>query len=77
MNLGSGYSEPGGGSAQVYVPFLSSSEVLVKIYDPYYPEVTFDISDQYFTIFTPPVIIRIVRWTGMLFILGKSPIFHG
>ncbi|MBK7174003.1 MAG: T9SS type A sorting domain-containing protein [Bacteroidales bacterium] len=74
MNLGSGYSEPGGGSAQVYVPFLSSSEVLVKIYDPYYPEVTFDISDQYFTIFTPPVIMNSPN-DGDAFYIGEESYF--
>ena len=55
--LGSGYSDPTGGSAEVYVPFLTSDNVLVKIYDPYYPELIFDISDQPFSIYTPPVIV--------------------
>lgn len=55
--LGSGYSDSTGGTAQVYVPFVSSTNALVKIYHPYYPELISDSSDQPFTIFTPPVIM--------------------
>lgn len=55
--LGSAYSDSTGGTVQVYVPFVSSTNSLVKIYDPYYPESIVDVSDQPFTIFTPPVIM--------------------
>lgn len=69
--LGSGYSEPTGGTAEVYVPFLTSDNVLVKIYDPYYPEMIFDISDQPFSIYTPPVIVT-YPYEGDVFYLNSQ-----
>ncbi|MBK7214279.1 MAG: T9SS type A sorting domain-containing protein [Bacteroidales bacterium] len=74
VNFGSTYSEATGGSADVYVPFISSEEVLLKLYDPYYPEVTYDISDQYFTIYTPPVIIHSPN-PGTAFYIGEETYF--
>lgn len=74
VNFGSTYSEANGGSVQVYVPFVSSDEVLLKIYDPYFPEVTYDISDQYFTIYTPPVIIYSPN-PGAAFYVGEETYF--
>ncbi len=55
--LASGYSDSTGGTVQVMVPFVSSATARVKIYDPYYPGIIADSSDQDFTIYTPPVIM--------------------
>jgi hypothetical protein len=57
INVGSGYSEPNGGTSQVYVPYDGTDNALVKIYDPYYPEAS-DESDNVFTIYVPPVIVN-------------------
>jgi hypothetical protein len=56
LYLGYGYSEPAGGSAQVYVPYVGSENTLVKIYDPYFTAAS-DQSDNVFTIYVPPVIV--------------------
>jgi hypothetical protein len=57
MNIGYSNSEPTGGSALVWVPYVTSDNALIKIYDPYYPEAN-DVSDAFFTIFVPPVIVN-------------------
>jgi len=54
--LGYGYGTETGGSAEVYVPYMSTENALVRVYDYYY-EGVMDESDQVFTVNVPPVII--------------------
>jgi hypothetical protein len=55
-SLGYGYGTETGGSAEVYVPYISTQNALVRVYDYYY-DVVMDESDQVFTIYVPPVIV--------------------
>ncbi len=57
LQLGSVYGDSTGGTAQVSVPLVSSANARIKIYDPFYPGIIADSSDQDFTIYTPPVIV--------------------
>ncbi len=55
-SLGYGYSNPDGGSADVYVPYFETQNALVRLVDyTYYFEL--DRSDAPFTVEVPPVII--------------------
>ncbi len=56
-NIGSAYSQPEGGSAPVFVPYVSTGNALVKVYDPYIPVVS-DVSDAPFSVVIPPVILQ-------------------
>jgi len=56
-NLGYGYSEATGGTAEVYVPYVATENALVRIYDPYYIEVM-DESNASFTVVVPPVLVN-------------------
>jgi len=54
--LGYGYSNPDGGSVEVYVPYNESRNALVRLVDyTYYYEM--DRSDAPFTVVVPPVIV--------------------
>lgn len=54
--LGYGYGTATGGSAEVYVPYISTTTALVRVYDYYYNSFM-DESDQVFTVNVPPVIV--------------------
>lgn len=54
--LGYGYGTETGGSAEVYVPYISTENAMVRVYDYYY-DVVMDESDQVFTVNVPPVIV--------------------
>ena len=55
-SLGYGYNGPDGGAAEVYVPYISATNALVRIMDySYYFEL--DRSDAPFSIVVPPVIV--------------------
>lgn len=70
-NLTTVYSQVNGGSIELYVPFVTSNQALVKIYDPYYPEVTSDISEQFFTINAPTVLL-FAPAAGDAFYIGEE-----
>ncbi|MCK9401677.1 MAG: T9SS type A sorting domain-containing protein [Bacteroidales bacterium] len=54
--LGYGYGTETGGNAEVYVPYISTTTAMVRVYDYYY-DVVMDESDQMFTVNVPPVIV--------------------
>jgi hypothetical protein len=54
--LGYGYGTETGGSAEVYVPYISTENALVRVYDYSYESVM-DESDQVFAVNVPPVIV--------------------
>jgi hypothetical protein len=55
-NLGYGYSEPEGGSAEISVPYIATENALVRITD-YYFDLILDESEDVFTVNVPPVIV--------------------
>lgn len=55
-SLGYGYGTETGGNAEVYVPYISTENAMVRVYDYSYESVM-DESDQVFTVNIPPVIV--------------------
>ena len=55
--LGYAYGADTGGSTSVYVPYEGSENAYVRISDPNAPGSVFDMNDNPFTIYMPPVIV--------------------
>lgn len=50
------YSEPSGGSTDVYVPYISTENAKLRLVDPNF-NLVLDESDEVFTLYVPPVIV--------------------